>query len=238
MPNWGKGVQGPQRKYVRKTRRRPAKRAVDRRQNRNISKLYRMVKYSKERKYVDQTNSDIGVASTWQTVLLRDLTFIPEGTTENTRVGTKISIHSHHLKFKVIAGDATNLYRILVVRFASEAAATVDLANVLETPTASTPLQIMSFKKRNTASKYKILWDSGVRTLGGSGASALTPVGPNTQHMYNVFLNNRGKGYYAGYNSSAAGSCVAGYTYIVACSDSLIAPAPAITTSSRTVFSG
>lgn len=216
----------------------PARKAVDRRQNRNISKLYRMVNYSKEKKYVDQSNSDIGVASSWQTVLLRDLTFIPEGNTDNTRVGTKIKIHSHHLKFKVIAGDATNLYRIMVVRFATEAAANVDLANVLESPTASTPLQIMSFRKRNTASKYKILWDTGVRTLGGNGQASTSPVGPNTQHSYDIKITNGLKGFYAGYNSSAAGSCVAGYTYVVACSDSLIAPAPAITTNARTVFSG
>lgn len=228
------------RRYRRRRRRfrykkRPARKAVDRRQNSQISKLYRMVKFGKETKYVDQSNSDIGVASSWQTLLLRDLTFIPEGTTENTRIGTKIKIHSHHLKFKVICGDATNLYRIMVVRFYSEAAANVDLANVLETPTASTPLQIMSFKKRNTASKYDILWDSGVKTLGGSGSVATTPVGPNTQHTYNIHMKGP---WYTAYNSSAAGSCVAGYTYVVACSDSLIAPAPAITTSARTIFSG
>lgn len=216
-------------------RRRPARKAVDRRQNKNIAKLYRIVKYGQEKKYVDQANSDIGVASSWQTLLLRDLTFIPEGTTENTRIGTKIKIHSHHLKFKVVAGDATNIYRIMVVRYVSEAAANVSLDNVLENPGAATPLQIMSFKKRNTASKYNILWDSGVKTLGGSGATAVTPVGPNTQHTYNVNLKGN---WYAGYNSSAAGSCVAGYTYVVACSDSLIAPAPAFTTNARTIFSG
>lgn len=214
-----------------------ARKAVDRRQNRNISKLYRLVKYSKERKYVDQSVANLSLASSWVNPLPRDLTFIVTGTGDDQRVGNKINIHSHHLKIIMTTGDATQLYRILVVRFAHEAASLVQLSDALESDTAATPLQIMSFKKRNTDSKYEFLWDSGIQKMAGNG-SAASPSQSASQKIHDVTITNGNKGWYTGYNSPSAGACVAGFTYVVVCTDSAIAPSPSISIVSRTIFSG
>lgn len=227
-------------KFKRRYRKR-ARKAVDRRQDRNISKLYRMVNYSKERKWLDQAQIT-SLSTSWVPILPRDLTFIAQGTGGGSgvigqRIGNKIKIHSHHLKISVIVGDGTNLYRIMVVRFSSQAASLVDLADALQSPAAASPLNLMSFKKRDTDSKYQILWDSNVKTLAGN-STANAPAGANTQHTYNIVISNGNKGYFAGYNSSSAGGCVQGYTYVVACSDSAITPNPVFTCISRTTFSG
>lgn len=215
---------GRKRRYSRKR----ARKAVDRRQNRNIAKLYKLVKFGKERKYVDQTNV-APIDQNWANLLSRDLTFIAEGTTETTRIGTKLKIHSHHIKIKVDYGDVTNLFRIMVIRFPNQSASLVDVADALETPNATSPLNLMSMLKRQGDTKYNILWDSGVQRIN----DALMK-----QRTFDVTLKPKGSGYYTGYNSPSASACVAGFTYIVACTDSLIAPNPSFTTSTRTVFSG
>lgn len=232
---WGKASSRISRAY----RRHRARKAVDRRQNRNISRLYKMVKYSKERKYFDQAGS-FPITSNWSGILPRDFTFIPTGTTVNQRVGNKIQIHSHHIKIKVsiAAGDSQNLYRILVVRFPNQAASLVDLADALEDPSAASPYNLLSFNKRNTDNKYQILWDSGAKQLVGNGATT-APFQARSNHNYNIKLGGK-KGWYAGYNSTSAGGCVAGFTYIVAVSDSnpLSGTHPTFYTVSRTIFSG
>lgn len=222
-------------KFWKRTR---ARRAVDRRQNRNISKLYRMVKYSKEQKYIDQSQIT-SLSTSWVTLLPRDLTFIAQGTGGGSgvigqRVGNKVKIHSHHIKIVVTGGDAINQYRIMVIRFLAQAASLIDLADALQTPAAASPLNLMTFKKRDTDSKYQVLWDSGIKFTEGT-ATAPTNA---TQKVHNIYLTNKGKGYFAGYNSSSAGGCVQGYTYIVGVSDSSIVTNPLFTCVSRTVFSG
>lgn len=211
-------------------RRRPlARKAVDRRQNRNISKLYKMVKYGKERKYIDQSASGVPIDSTWLPLLPRDLTFILQGDNQGERVANKIKIHSHRLKIKVTYGDPTNIFRIMVVRFPNQAASLVTLGDALQDVSAASPLNLMSNLKREGDTKYQILWDSGVQRIN----DALLK-----QRSFDITLKGKGTGYYAGYNSSSAGGCIAGYTYVVACSDSAIAPNPSFTTVARTVFSG
>lgn len=236
---WGKASSRISRAY----RRHRARKAVDRRQDRQISKIKNQLNYSKERKFFDQA-ADYPFTSAWTAILPRDFTFIAAGTTDNERVGNKIKFHSHHVKIKVTCGDEYNLYRILIVRFPSQSASLVDLADALENPGGTSPFNLMSFKKRNSDTKYQILWDSGAKNLAGNGSHATTgynsPYSGSTNHMYDIKLTNGEKGFYAGYNSTSAGGCVAGFTYIVACSDS--APGslthPHIYTMSRSIYSG
>lgn len=213
----------------RRRRYRRARKAVDRRQNRNISKLYKLVKYGKERKFIDQTATSVGVDQNWLNLLPRDLTFIVQGDTGSSRVANKCKIHSHHLKIKVTYGDVTNLFRIMVIRFPNQSASLVDIADVLETPTATSPLNLMSMLKRNGDTKFQVLWDTGVVRINDALKKQVT---------YDVTIKPRGSGFYTGYNSPSANACISGFTYLVACTDSLIAPNPTFTTSARTTFSG
>lgn len=221
--SWGRAATRIARFY----RRRKARRAVDRHQNRQISKLYRMVGNVKEKKFIDQTTVDAAIGSVWTTLLPRDLTFIAQGDAQNQRIANKVKIISHHLKFLVTIGDSTNIYRILIIRFPNRAAADVNLGDVLEDPLEVTPVNLMTNRKRNSSTEYRILWDSGVKRLDVN----------HPQHSFNIKLKPK-KGYFTMYNSNVAGSCVSGYTYCVAVSDSSVAPSVGITTLSRTVFTG
>jgi len=212
----------------RRYRRKFARKAVDRRQNRNISKLYKLVKYGKEKKFIDQINVGVAVGSTWDVLQTRDLTYIASGDTQNTRVANKCKIISHRIKILVTLGDTTNIYRIMIVRFPNQSTSLVALTDVLESTLAVSPANLMSMLHRNSDTKFEVLWDSGVKTLG-----LLTP-----QRSHDLTLRGKGGGFYTGYNSTSPGGCVAGYTYIVACTDSLLAPSPTFTTLSRTVFVG
>lgn len=217
------------RAFRRKWRKkRPARKKVDRTQNRKISKLFKMVKFGKEQKFIDQINLGFTVDNTWAGIQSRDLTFILQGEDAHQRVGNKVKILQHRIKILVTLGDTTNIYRIMAVRFPNKAASLVTLSDALEDTAAVTPLNLMSMYKRQGNTKYQILWDTGVKKL--------TELHP--QHSYDLVLNNNGKGYYAGYDSPSANACVAGFTYLVAVTDSAIAPNPSFTTMSRTIYTG
>lgn len=228
------------RRYTRKLRRRRrkprARKAVDRRQDRSIGKLYKMVKFGKESKYWDQQLTT-SIGTTWGNLLTRDLTYIPEGTTDNTRIGNKIKIFRHQIKVLVTVGDITNIYRILVVRFKQSPVANLSGDAFLENYNNTNPFQVLGFFKRNASTPYQILYDSGVRTIAGNYQNDTSPASASTQKQHNIILKNP-KGWLAQYNSNTANSCINGFTYVVACTDSSILPNVGFQTMSRTIFSG
>lgn len=213
-----------------------AKKPVDRRQDKSIMRLYKLVRFGKEAKYVDQ-QLQTSVGTTWGNLLARDLTYIPEGTTDNTRIGNKCKIFRHQIKVVVTTADLTNLYRILVIRFKRSPTAALGIQSVLENYNNTTPFQIMGFFKRNAPTGYNILYDSGVKTLAGNYQTAESPAGSKSQKSHNIILKNK-RGWLAQYSDANANSCVDGYTYIVAVSDSAIIPNVGFQTMSRTIFSG
>lgn len=213
-----------------------ARKPVDKRQDRSINKLYKMVRFGKESKYVDQ-QLQTSVGDVWGNILPRDLTYIPEGTTDNDRIGNKIKIFRHQIKVVVTTGDLTNIYRILVIRFKQCPTASLGIQNVLENYNNTSPFQILGFFKRNAPTGYNILYDSGVKTLAGNYQTATSPAGTKTQRSHNIILRNP-KGWLVQYSDANANSCVNGFTYVVAVSDSSIAPSVGFQTMSRTIFSG
>ena len=195
-----------------------------------------MVKYSKERKYVDKTNQ-LPLASSYINMLgTETLTNIDQGTSGNQRDGSKIKIHSHHIKVIASVGDSTNLYRFLVIRFLSQPASLVQISDALENVSAATPLQLLSPYKRNTDCRYQILYDSGCKTLAGNGITAST-AGSVSQRVHNIMIKPK-NGLYAAYSGATGTSVVQGFTYIIGCTDSAIAPQPRFNIYTRTIFSG
>ena len=213
-----------------------AKTQVDKRQDRSLLKLYKIVKFGKEKKYWDQQLTT-SLSTSWSNILPRDLTYIPEGTTDNTRIGNKIKIFRHQIKCLVTVGDLTNVYRILVIRFGHCPTASLGLQNVLENVGGTTPFQIMSFFKRNAPSKYQILYDSGIKRLAGNYQTANSPAGPVTQKYHNIILTNP-RGWIVQYADANANTVTNGFTYVVACTDSSVLPNVGFQTTSRTIFSG
>lgn len=212
------------------------KKSTDRRQNAKIAKLTRLVK--SENKYVDQ-QLQTSIGTTWTQITTRDLTYIPVAAQadEHSRVGNKIRIFRHQIKVVVSCGDLTNLYRILVVRFDQCPTASLGVQNCLENYNNTTPFQIMGFFRRNAPSAYKILYDSGVRTIAGNYQVAESPASSSTQKTHNIILKNS-QGWITQYKDDNANSCTNGFTFVVAVSDSSVLPNVGFQTMSRTIFSG
>lgn len=221
---------------LRRLKRKWRKKSTDRRQNAKIAKLTRLVK--SENKYVDQ-QLQTSIGTTWTQITTRDLTYIPVAAQadEHSRVGNKIRIFRHQIKVVVTTGDLTNLYRILVVRFDQCPTASLGVQNCLENYNNTNPFQIMGFFRRNAPSAYKILYDSGVRTIAGNYQVAESPASSSTQKTHNIILKNS-QGWITQYKDDNANSCTNGFTFVVAVSDSSILPSVGFQTMSRTIFSG
>ena len=222
------------RKLGRKIRLRhkPAKKPVDRRQDRSIAKLYKMVKYSKERKFVDQVPLTTNVSSSWVNILSRDLTYIPGGSNDNDRIGNKVKIYSHRIRLLITGGDTNNVYRVMVIRFGQCIPAQVGIQHVLQNYNSATPYQMLSLKKRNTDVKYQILYDTKLRRLSYTNENTT-----RRQAVLNINLVNK-RGWYAQYLDANANSCNTGFTYVVMCTDSAAIPNVEVSSMARTIYSG
>lgn len=213
-----------------------AKSAKDKQQDKKIEKLVRAMRFSKESKYVDQ-QLQTSVGSSWSNILTRPLTYIGQGTGVGQRVGDKIMIKRIQLKVTVTVGDGLNTYRILMVRFGHCPTANLGIQNVLENYNNTTPFQIMSFFKRNAPSKYEILWDSGVQSVVGNASTNTLPYTSRTIKNYNVVRKYK-KGKLVQYSASGPSTETNGFIYVVAVSDSAIAPNLGFQTMSRVIFQG
>ena len=237
MVNPGKIVKKKRNKRGRKvpkgTR---SKKPVDKRQDRNILQLYKMVRFGKEKKYIDQ-QLQTSISTTWSQLLPRDLTYIPEGTQDGQRIGNKVKLFRYQIKCIVTSADLTNIYRILVVRFGHCPTASLGIQNVLEDYNNTSPFQILGFFKRNAPSKYQILYDSGVQRLAGNYQTNTSPAGPISQRVHNIVLKNP-DGWLAQYADANANSVTNGFTYVVAVTDSSVLPNVGFQTMSRAIFSG
>lgn len=220
----------------RKKRRRKARRAVDRRQDRSIHKLYKLVKNNKERKFIDQQLTTT-ISTTWGNLLTRPLSYIPQGQGEGQRIGNQVMIKRIQFKTQVSVGDTFNTYRILIVRFGHTVTASLGIQNILQNYSNTTPFQILGFFRRNAPSKYKVLYDSGVKTLVGNGTSAQIPVTARSIANHNIVLKFP-KGILVQYSDATASSETNGFTYVVAVTDSAIAPHVGFQSMSRVIFTG
>lgn len=227
-------------KYAKRGRKIPrgtrSKKPVDKRQDRNILQLYKMIRFGKEKKFIDQ-QLQTSIDTTWAALLPRDLSYIPVGTHDGQRIGNKVKIFRIQLKVCVTTSDLTNIYRILVVRFGHCPTAQLGIQNVLEDYNNTSPFQILGFFKRNAPSKYSILYDSGVQRLAGNYQTATSPAGPISQRCHNIILKNA-DGWLVQYDDQNANSVTNGFTYVVAVSDSSVLPNVGFQTMSRTIYSG
>lgn len=212
-----------------------AKSRVDRAQNRKIRMLARRTR--PEEKFIDQQPFTGTVANSYTSILTRPLTFIAQGNNDDERIGNKIKIKQHQIRVVVTGADTTNLYRIMVVRFGTALTASIGVQHVLEQWNAASPFQLMSAKKRNTQMKYEILYDSKVRRL------ALTTENANMSQRVHKFTlkpnqKNHPGGWLTVYDDATAGSCTTGFTYLIACSDSALAPHVGVQAAARTIYTG
>ena len=162
MPNWRKGVQGPQRKYVRK------KRTVDAKQNKDIRKLKKEVKKlskADEKKWydIDKPSTAIPLTGSVQPLLALDLWDGTNTNRQNQREGNSINMLTYKIKGQVYidqnfaSPDANNKVRIMLVQMTDDNITQPALTDILEDPTGDRA--IYSFLKIKGQRRYKVHYD-------------------------------------------------------------------------------
>lgn len=217
----------------RKRRRRVrARKRIDRQQNRRLGWLTRQVR--PEYKYRDQYQATT-VTTNWVTCLPRPLTYIPQGDTNSERIGNKCKLHSVRLRGSMLVDDTTNILRLLVVKFGRTDGSSIGVDDFLTDSGATSPQHLFSNYARNGTQPYTILYDKTWKLAGGYVAPEDATSSSIKTFDFTVRLKGRQQNLYYKLDSDTTPS--AGFTYVVAASDSTLA-GPTVYMSSRIIFSG
>lgn len=206
--------------YRRPYRRYYKKRAYGKPSKNFSRKVKRVLTKAAEKKFHDV--SQAGSVSVTSTPVLVDLSSISAGDTDQTRDGDQLTIRSIHLKYQLVAGDSTNIVRIILFQWFMDTAVAgggPTAANILQSTTNS-----MSSYTHDTRFQYKIL-DDKIVSLDTSSRDSYT-------------LNRRIiKGFKKKIQFSAAGTSGTNKIYLLYMSDSAAAPDPGLIYYSRLTFS-
>lgn len=223
---FGRRTRFKRRRFVR------AKRRVDRIQNRRIRSLYKLTR--PEFKYRDQFQSTT-VGLSWQTLLPRPITYIPQGDTNSTRIGNKCKVHSIRIKGTITVDDPTNLCRMLLVRFGRTDASTIAVNDFLTDGGAAAPQHLYSGYTRNGNQKYAILYDKMITLTGAP--NTVPGVTTTSIKKFDFTIKPKGKMKDTFYALDTDTTPSDGYIYLIASTDSALS-GPNFTVHSRVIFSG
>ncbi len=186
--------------------------AVSRIANRNLNKRI-------EKKYF--TNYAAG-SRDWSGAVY-SITDIPQGDTDTTRDGDSLFLKSVQLRYSVVAGDTTNLVRLVMFQYLDDTTPTV--SNILNSGylgAAGAPLTPFHHDER---SKYRILYDSGPMSVDTYNPQLVRKVFvKNNKKMVNQIRYNGG---------TTTGS---NKIYLIELSDSGAASHPSFNTISKVNF--
>lgn len=219
----------PYKRRFRK-RRRPARKAVDRKQNKMIRTLFRKVK--KEVKWIDQSNTMLCNAN-WLPATPRPLTYITQGDGNDNRVANKVNLKGIQFKGRLTVNDGTNVVRLLVVKFGRTLNTGIQIQEVLVSANDPSPLHLLSLKKRNGTLPYKILYDRTILLAGNGTANSST--GPASQKNISFYLNM--KDMPVSFDNDTDTLPSNGYIYVIVSSDSIIG-GPTMSLKTRVTFTG
>lgn len=211
-----------------------SKKAVDRRQDKQIAKISKELRYGRDRKYIDQYLTSV-VGTTWVQLTPRPLTYISQGHGNQQRQGNSCQIHSVRIKGFLNIDDTTNRVRIMVVRFGRADAASIAIGDFLATGGSASPAHLLSMKTRNGDVPYNILLDKSIMLSGnGTGNSS---IGVLTHKYFDYKISIKGKKRACFYALDADTLPSDGFIYIIASSDSLLGGVE-MNIQTRMIFSG
>lgn len=167
MPNWRKGVQGPQRKYVPKGKRTMRKKTT-KAMNARISRVENIIRKTLEKKHTDWLATVAGGDAITNTSPVNKAAFfriVDTGAGESKRVGNKVNLISQRFQCNLVkGGPGDKIVRVLIVNNPNyESAATIAPADVLEYSSWSTDeFQIFTSPYKigvDASKKYQVLYD-------------------------------------------------------------------------------
>jgi len=161
MPNWRKGVQGPQRKYQKK-------RSTDAKQNKEIKKLKTQVKKlskADEKKWydIDQSSTAVPLAGSVQPMLALNVWAGNNEQRQHEREGNTLNVTSLNIKGQVYidqnfaSPDSNNKVRIMLVQMTDDNITAPALTDILEDPTGDRA--IYSFLKIKGTRRFRVHYD-------------------------------------------------------------------------------
>ena len=221
---FGRRTRFKRRRFVR------AKRRIDKVQNARIRRLALLTR--PEYKFIDQYQVTT-VPANFTNLLPRPLTYMSQGSTNSTRIGNKVKIHSVRIRGSVVVDDSTNIVRMMLVRFGRTEISSIAVNNVLE-ESSSFPQALYSNYKRNGDQKYQVLYDKQILLTGGQ----ITPgVTTTSLKKFDFTVKPKGKNRNTFFTLDSDTSPAEGYMYLIAASDSQLS-GPEVTVQSRVIFSG
>lgn len=211
-----------------------SKKAVDRRQDKQIAKISKELRFGRDRKYIDQY-AQTSVGTIWTPLTPRPLTYITQGHGNQQRQGNSCQVHSVRLKGFIAIDDTTNRVRIMVVRFGRVDSASIAIGDFLAQGLTASPQHLLSMATRNGDVPYNVLMDKTI-ILSGNG-SANSSVGVLTHKYFDYKIPIKGKKRACFYTQDADTLPSDGFIYIIASSDSLLGGVT-LNLQTRMIFSG
>ncbi len=174
--------------------------------NRNIAKVAKKTYYRmSEAKFFDVTQTALGMSTTWASLSLSN---VGQGLGDgNARIGDEIMQRSIRLNYSIAGADATNICRVILVRFLADGNPVASQLFSDSAATVSAPLTVYHHDNRKL---FNVVYDSGLIALANAAGGWLHAVRSVSKalHQHKQRFDN------------AATTNVKGALYLFYCSDS------------------
>jgi len=180
----------------------------------------RLIKAPMEHKYYEHNVSLVGAPSSG---LFVQTSTIPQGDTDGTRDGDKLTLTSMNVSGSVYCGDVTNIVRLIFLQWRPPTSPS--LTDILGKGADGTNVDVYSLYNHDKRSQFKILFDRSW-SLAGYGTTS-SPYGQDTEKLFRVNISKKlVKDLQYVNGSSTSGS---NQIFYIALSDSIATPNPTFT---------
>lgn len=144
-----------------------------------------LIKEPMEHKYYEDPITDaFGVPSSGATY---QLSLIPQGDTDSTRDGDRLTLTSVNIRGSVYCGDVTNLIRVIFYQWRPQSTPTI--TDILSKGADGTNIDVYSHYNHDKRSEFKILSDR-TYSLAGYGTT-VSPYGQDTEKLFNINISKK-----------------------------------------------
>jgi len=144
-----------------------------------------LIKEPMEHKYFEDPITDaFGIPSSGVTY---QLSLIPQGDTDVTRDGDRLTLTSVNIRGSVYCGDVTNIVRVIFFQWRPQSFPSV--SDILSKGEDGTNVGVHSFYNHDKRSEFKILSDR-TYSLAGYGTTT-SPYGVDTEKLFNINISKK-----------------------------------------------
>lgn len=204
------------RTYRRRTPYRPRGKKLNKREVRQVKTI---VTRNIEKKYHNVTQAQLGVSTT---PYVAQLTSVPQGDTDNDRVGDRLKWEKGYLRLFVLGGDTYNYLRFIIFQWKPNASTVPTAADILLVG-AGGAVDYTSQYNHDNRQLFKIMFDQTFKTVGDGSTD--TPLQDSSrQHLKRILrIPNKFAQYTAGHTTNGTNQL-----FMIAISDSSATTHPSI----------